>query len=88
MIRPLNEIAHDIHSNWTALRNNPNHYAAPYLQAMYALESINDSFYADSGRSVVLYFLANANSWRGDTARRIKAELKAMLKPQQLELDI
>jgi hypothetical protein len=55
---------------------------------MYALESINDNFYADSGRSVVLYFLANANSWRGDTARRIKAELKAMLKPQQLKLNL
>jgi hypothetical protein len=27
----------------------------------------------------VRYFLANASSWRGETARRIKAELNAML---------
>ena len=79
MTRPINDIAAEIHSNWTAVRNDPNHYAAPYLRAMYALESINDKFYEDSGRSVVLYFLANANTWRGETARRIKAELKAIL---------
>jgi hypothetical protein len=28
----------------------------------------------------VRYFLANATSWKGETARAIKAELKAMLK--------
>jgi hypothetical protein len=27
----------------------------------------------------VRYFLANAGQWRGDKAREIKAELKAML---------
>ena len=31
------------------------------------------------GRSIVLYFLANAQQWRGPDARRIKAELKSML---------
>jgi hypothetical protein len=34
----------------------------------------------DSARSVVLYFLSNASSWRGDVAKRVKAELKAHLK--------
>jgi hypothetical protein len=29
---------------------------------------------------VVRYFLSNATSWKGDKAREIKAELKAMLK--------
>jgi hypothetical protein len=47
---------------------------------MYSLNSINDDYYYDTGKSVVRYFLANAASWRGDTARAIKAELKAMLK--------
>jgi len=28
----------------------------------------------------VRYFLSNATTWRGDTARRIKAELKEMLR--------
>ena len=36
--------------------------------------------YLDSAKSIVLYFLANANTWRGETARRIKAELKSMCK--------
>ena len=80
MDRPINDIAAEIHSNWTAVRNNMNHPAAPYLRAMYALESIRDNYYDDSGKSIVLYFLANANTWRGDVARRIKAELKAMTK--------
>ena len=42
------------------------------------LNSINDAYYMDSARSVVLYFLANAGTWRGDDAKRIKAELKAL----------
>jgi hypothetical protein len=29
---------------------------------------------------VVAYFLSNASSYRGETARKVKAELKAMLK--------
>jgi hypothetical protein len=32
----------------------------------------------DTGKSVVLYFLSNATSWRGEVARRVKAELKSM----------
>jgi hypothetical protein len=28
----------------------------------------------------VLYFLSNASSWRGEVAKAIKAELKAMVK--------
>jgi hypothetical protein len=46
---------------------------------MQYLTSIDDDYYLDSGRSVVLYFLSNAASWRGDDARRIKKELKEML---------
>ena len=46
---------------------------------MHSLNSINDNYVLDSGASVVAYFLANARGWRGDVARRVKAELKAML---------
>lgn len=28
---------------------------------------------------VVCYFLANAGTWRGDVARRVKKELKALV---------
>ena len=55
-------------------------YAYPYLDAMGALNSINDNYGADSGKSIVLYFLANAQTWKGETARRIKKELKELVK--------
>ena len=54
-------------------------YAAPYLVAMRELDKITDKYLLDSGRSIVLYFLSNASTWRGETARRIKLELKGML---------
>lgn len=75
MSRPIHAIARDIQRDWV----KPNYAAAPYLQAMRALESIRDKYYYDSAESVVRYFLANAGQWRGDKAREIKAELKAML---------
>ena len=74
--RPLYIIARDIVRTWPKM--SP--YAKPYVSAMQALDTIHDDFVCDSGRSVVLYFLSNATTWRGDDARRIKAELKAMLK--------
>lgn len=76
MARPLYTIAREIRKDWTKV--SP--YAAPYLQAMATLTSIEDNYGYDSGRSIVSYFLANAGSWRGETAKTIKAELKAMLK--------
>lgn len=72
--RSLATIAREIRADWT----KPYFGAVPYLQAMGTLHSIRDDYYQDSGRSIVLYFLANAGTWRGETARRVKAELKAM----------
>lgn len=76
MARPLYEIAREIRKAWTKV--SP--YAEPYLEAMESLNTIDDNYYLDSGKSVVLYFLSNASTWRGEDARRIKAELKEMLK--------
>lgn len=74
MARPLYEIAAEIKKTWTKV--SP--YADEYLRAMETLNSINDNYYFDSAHSVVLYFLSNAQGWRGEDARRIKAELKEM----------
>ena len=72
----LAEIAGEISADWDNV-----HYAArPYLDAMSQLDRVQDKYGYDTGKSVVLYFLANAGSWRGDTARRIKSQLKAMIK--------
>jgi hypothetical protein len=75
MSRPIHAIAREIQSDWT----KPYFGAVPYLDAMRALDSIRDKYYYDNAESVVRYFLANAGQWRGDKAREIKAELKAML---------
>ena len=75
-VRPLSVIAAEISRTW------PNVYfaAKPYLRAMQSLNTIDDSYGYEDASTVVLYFLGNATTWRGDDARRIKAELKAMVK--------
>ena len=75
--RPLHEIAREIRKDWGAKENFA---AKPYLDAMATLDSVDDNYGWDSGKSIVLYFLGNASTWRGETAKRIKAELKAMVK--------
>lgn len=75
-MRPIYEIALEISRDW----KKPYFGAVPYLDAMRSLNSVTDSFYQDSAKSVVLYFLSNANTWRGETAKRVKAELKSMVK--------
>ena len=50
-------------------------YAAPYVDAMGSLDSIKDAYICDSGVEIVLRFLCNAATWRGDVARAVKAEL-------------
>lgn len=78
MSRPIHEIAADIQRD-IRQQGKPVPYAAkPYLQAMAMLSSIEDSYYADSGRSIVAYFLSNASSYRGERAKALKAELKAL----------
>lgn len=73
--RSVSEIALEISSDWSNV-----HFAArPYLNSMFSLCSINGSDWNDSAASVVRYFLANASSWRGPIARKVKAELKALL---------
>lgn len=56
--------------------------ALPYLQAMIECDTTdkNAQYYAETVESVVIYFLANVTSWRGEDAKRIKAELKEMIK--------
>jgi hypothetical protein len=78
MPRSIALIARDIRQDW----QNVNYAAKPYLEAMQSLTSITDNYGADTAQSVVLYFLCNANTWRGQVARSIKAELKALTKPK------
>lgn len=73
--RSLYEIAREVRKTWP----NVNYAAKPYLQAMATLSSVKDYYGCDSGDSIVRYFLSNATTWKGEDARRIKAELKKMI---------
>ena len=72
--RPLTAIAADIRADWRKVT-----YAAkPLLDAMSELDSIDDTYYEDSAKAIVICFLRNATRWHGDRAKAIKAELKKM----------
>jgi hypothetical protein len=74
--RNLWEISREIRRDW----KNPHFGALPYMGAMSTLNGIDDTYIEDSARSIVLYFLSNATGWRGEVAKRVKKELRGMLK--------
>lgn len=74
--RALSAIAREIRKEWP----KPYFGAVPYIQSMSSLDSIDDYDFNDSAVDVVRRFLVNASHWRGDAAKRIKAELREMLK--------
>jgi len=74
--RSISSIARDIKRVWV----KPYFGAKPYLDAMMSLDGINSRFYEDSASSVVMYFLANASTFRGNDAKVLKQELKNLLK--------
>lgn len=75
MTRSLSTIARDIYKAWPKV----NFAAKPYLEAMLRLDRITDRYGFDDAQSVVTYFLGNASSFRGEEAKALKAELKAIL---------
>jgi len=76
--RTFAEIAREIKQTW----KNVYFGAKPYLQAMATIDSSdkNAPYMLETAEDIVIYFLANAQTWRGEDARRIKAELKSMIK--------
>lgn len=76
--RTFAEIAREIKQTW----KNVYFGAEPYLQAMLTIDSSdkNAPYMLETAEDIVIYFLANATYWRGEDAKRIKAELKSMIK--------
>ena len=77
-MRTFAEIAKEIKSVW----KKPYFGAVPYLDA---LENINSTdkhteFLFEEAKDIVVYLLANMTTFRGPDAKRIKAELKEMIK--------
>lgn len=75
--RTFQQIARDIKSVWL----NVYFGAVPYLEAMLTLDTSdpNDMYMYDTAGDIVRYFLANAQTFRGADANKLKAELKSML---------
>ena len=74
--RPVYKIAEDILNSW----DRPNFAARPYLAAMLTINSQDENFGYESAKSIILYFLSNASSFRGPEAKILKAELKNLIK--------
>lgn len=72
--RSISIIAAEIRADWDHISPA----AAPYLEAMDTLDKMDDEYGSETADGIVLYFLSNAQGWRGEVAKRIKAELKAM----------
>ena len=77
--RYLSTIAEEIIADWSNCQVTISAAAKPYLSAMRGLSSLDDFYGMDKAVSIVSYFLANAGTWRGETARRVKTELNKML---------
>lgn len=78
-MRTISQIANDIRKDW----KNINFAASPYLAAMLQMSSLDEKYGCDSGSSIVIYFLSNASSWRREVAKKIKKELRDILKEAQ-----
>lgn len=75
--RPLSAIAAEIKRDWKTRLNGA---AIPYIEALSELRDARDRWYLETGSDAIQGFLNNAQTWRGEVARRIKLELKAILK--------
>lgn len=75
----ISQLASLIKASWV----KPYFGAVPYLDAMLTMHGVDpkkQKYILDSGESIVMYFLANAQTWRGETARAVKKELNRRLK--------
>ncbi len=73
--KDISGLARIIRADWKKV----NYAAVPYLEAMRTIGKISDAYGHDSGREIILRFLGNASTWRGETAKAVKAELKKRL---------
>ncbi len=76
MTRNICEIAREICHDW----RKPYFGAVPYIRAMQSIDTVDDFYGFNDASCIIRYFLANAGTWRGTVARRIKSELREMIK--------
>ena len=73
--RPVYKIAEDILNDWQA----PYFGARPYLAAMLTINNELEQYGQDSAKTVILYFLSNATTYRGSKAKELKKELQKLI---------
>lgn len=76
----ISEIAQVIRKDWRTQGKGIYFGAKPYLEALECLQTVSDNYGLDSGRSMVAYFLSNASTWKGETAKAVKKELNKRIK--------
>lgn len=76
--RTFRQIAKDIKKAWPKVYFD----AEPYLEALLELNTTNPEalYYCDRAKEIAEYFLANAQTFRGEEAKRLKEELKALIR--------
>ena len=78
-MRSIAVISAEIRSDWKDVTPE----AKPYLEAMACIDRLTDIYGFGSGRMIVTYFLSHARKWKSDRAKRIKTELRDMLKEEE-----
>jgi regulator of sirC expression with transglutaminase-like and TPR domain len=68
--KTVSQIAREIRQNWA----KPYFGAVPYLNAMFY-----ENYGFDGEKSIVLYFLSNASTYRGEIAKQHKKDLKEIV---------
>lgn len=76
----LSELASEIRKDWSKQGKGVHPYCKEWLYALSSISTIHDHYGAESGLSVVCYFLSNSASWKGEVAREIKKELNNRIK--------
>ena len=76
--RTFAAIAAEIKATW----KKPYFGAVPYIDALSTIYSSDKDarYICEAAEDLVRYFLANTTYWRGEDAKRIKTELKNMIK--------
>ena len=83
----LSEISSIIRADLKAQGKKMPFGAEPYLDALDTMGDMSEKYFEDDGSSIVAYTLSNLASYRGETARQVKAELNARFKGNMAERD-
>ena len=77
-MRTFSEVTREIRAKWS----KPYFGAVPYLDALQEVNTSdkNATYISEQVKDIVPYLLCNMSTFRGADARRLKAELKEMIK--------